>query len=79
MPADLNSLSDLTQAGCVPCALLYRGFLPCKASRRATVLAKHKHFKSSSSHNSQMLWLKCKKKNESGMGGEAGNQGAEEG
>lgn len=54
-PADLNSPSDLTLAGRVPCALLYLGFLPCKASRRANVLAKHKHLKSSSSHNNQML------------------------
>lgn len=54
-PADLNSPSDLTLAGCVPCALLYLRFLPCKASRRANVLAKHKHLNSSSSHSNQML------------------------
>lgn len=54
-PADLNSPSDSTLAGRVFCALLYLSFLPCKASRRANVLAKHKHLKSSSSHNSQML------------------------
>lgn len=53
-PADLNS-PVLILAGCVPCALLYLRFLPCKASRRANVLAKHKHLKSSSSHNNQML------------------------
>lgn len=38
-PADLNSPSDSTLAGRVPCALLYLSFLPCKASKRANVLA----------------------------------------